>query len=171
MLQGKARVKEEVSYADPHVMVTVRHIPFNCDKSRTFKEGATMVEVYDWIVSLSPVPEYFEIVDYKGSLLPPDMEAQSGIYNMRKSSQPVNMTRSGILVFQGFSAAIEDDFEKLARLKNEKMNKLEDDEEFIVSRENIFQGMIDIYINRSITKSKNSHTVLRQNQFGRWSNS
>ena len=45
MLQGKARVKEEVSYADPHVMVTVRHITFNCDKSRTFKEGATMVEV------------------------------------------------------------------------------------------------------------------------------
>ena len=80
ILQGKARVKEEVSYADPHVMVTVRHITFNCDKSRTFKEGATMVEVYEWIGSLSPVPEYFEIVDYKGSLLPPDMEAQSGIY-------------------------------------------------------------------------------------------
>ena len=39
MQQRKARVKEEVSYADPHVMVTVRHITFNCDKSRAFIEG------------------------------------------------------------------------------------------------------------------------------------
>ena len=55
------------------------------------------------------------------------MEAQSGIYNMRESSKPVNMTLSEIVVFQGFSAASEDDFEKLSRFKNEEMNKLEDD--------------------------------------------
>ena len=110
--------------------------------------------MYDWIGSLSPVPEYFEIVDYKGSLVPLDMEAQSGIYNMRESSHSVNMTRSGIVAFQGFSAASEDDFEKLSLLKNKEINKLEDDEEFIVSRKNIFQDMINIYKNRSITKSK-----------------
>ena len=101
MLHRKARVKEEVSYADPRVMVTKRHITFNCDKSRAFEEGATMVKVYDWIGSLSPVPEYFEIVEYKRLLVPPDMEAQSGIYNMRESFQPVNMTRSEIVAFQG----------------------------------------------------------------------
>ena len=49
VLHRKARVKEEVSYADSHVVVTLRHITFNCDKSRAFKEGATMVEVYDCI--------------------------------------------------------------------------------------------------------------------------
>ena len=64
------------------------------------------------------------------------------------------MTLSGIVVFRGFSAASEDDFEKLSRFKNEEMNKLEDDQEFIVSRENIFQDMINIYRNRSITKSE-----------------
>ena len=79
MQQRKARVKEQVSYADPHVMVTVRYITFNCDKSRALKDGANMVEVHDWIRSLSPIPEYFEIVHYKGSLVPPDMEAPNGI--------------------------------------------------------------------------------------------
>ena len=64
------------------------------------------------------------------------------------------MTRSGIVAFQGFSTTSEHDFEKLSRLKNEEWNKLEDDEEFIVSRENIFQDMINIYRNRSITKLK-----------------
>ena len=49
MQQRRARVKEEVSYANRHVMVTVRQITFNCDKSRAFKEGVKMVEVYDWI--------------------------------------------------------------------------------------------------------------------------
>ena len=44
MQQRKARVKKEVSYANPHVMVTARHITFNCDKSRAFKEGANMAE-------------------------------------------------------------------------------------------------------------------------------
>ena len=121
--------------------------------------------MYDWIGSLSPVPEYFEIVDYKGSLVPPDMEAQSGIYNMRESSHSVNMTRSGIVAFQGFSAASEDDFEKLSRLKNKEINKLEDDEEFTVSRKNIFQDMINIYKNRYY-KIENSYAVLRQNRFG-----
>ena len=48
----------------------------------------------------------------------------------------------------------EDDFEKLSRLKNEEINKLEDDEKFILSRKNIFQDMINIYKNRPITKSK-----------------
>ena len=139
-------------------MVTVRHITFNCDKSRVFREGANMVERYNWIGSLSPVPEYFEMIDYKGSLVPRDMEAQSGIYNVRERSHPVNMTRSGIVSFQGFSAASADDFEKLSRLKNEELNKLGDDEEFTVSRENNFEDMINIYRNRSITKSK-SHIL------------
>ena len=74
--------------------VTVRQIPFNFDKSRAFKEGAIVVEEYDYIESLSPVPEYFEIAEYRGSLLPPDMETQSGIYNMRRSSHLLNMTQS-----------------------------------------------------------------------------
>ena len=137
--ERKARVKEEVSYVEPHVMVTVRHITFNCDKSGTFKEETNIVEVYDWIESLSPGPEYFEIIDYKRSLIPPDMEAQSGIYNMRESSHPVYMTRSGIVAFQGFSAASEDNFEKLSRSKNEELNKSEDDVEFTVPRESILQ--------------------------------
>ena len=92
--QRKTRIKEEVSYADPLVKVTVRQITFNLDKSRAFKEGAIVVEEYDQIESLSPVPEYFEIADYRGSLLPPDLETQSGIYNMRRSFHPLNMTQS-----------------------------------------------------------------------------
>ena len=43
---------------------------------------------------------------------------------------------------------------KLSGLKNKELNILEDDEEFIVSGENIFQNMKNIYKNRSITKSK-----------------
>ena len=76
---------------------------------------------YDWTGSLSPVFEYFEIVDCKGSLVPPDMETQSGIYNMRRSSHPLNMTQSQIVAFQEFSAASKDDFRKLSRLKNEEL--------------------------------------------------
>ena len=88
---------------------------------------------------------------------------------MRESSHPVNMTRSGIVAFRGFSAASEDDFKKLSHLKNKELNKLEDDEEFIVSREKIFKDMINIYKNRSVTKSK-IHIVLQRNHFGRWCN-
>ena len=53
MQQRKAQVTEEVYYFDPHVMVTVRNITFNYDTTRAFKEGTDMVEVYDWIGSLS----------------------------------------------------------------------------------------------------------------------
>ena len=49
------------------------------------------------------------------------------------------MTRSGIVAFRGFSAASEDDFKKLSHLKNKELNKLEDDEEFIVSREKVLK--------------------------------
>ena len=81
MEAGKARVEDEPSVEEAHVIISV----WNCTirlKLRLFREDATFLQVYDWIGSLSTGPQYFCVMDHKGAVISPDNELYSGAFNI-----------------------------------------------------------------------------------------
>lgn len=39
--------------------------------------------LYGWAGSFTPVPEHYEILDYRGSAMSPESNITAGVYNMR----------------------------------------------------------------------------------------
>ena len=43
-----------------------------------------MTDIYHWVGSHETVPEFFELMDYKGNTMYPDEDALDGVYNMKE---------------------------------------------------------------------------------------
>ena len=61
-----------------------------------------MTQVYDWIGSLSTVPEHFNLLDYQMKIVSPQLKVFVGIFNMVESDVPILMSPSGEVAFAGF---------------------------------------------------------------------
>jgi len=85
-----ARVEEE-----PKMEVSVRHIHYGV-VSRSFHPHKTMSHVYDWVGSLSILPEYFQLCGFDGKyLLPSDsvtVADKQMLYTTESESMPIMMT-------------------------------------------------------------------------------
>ena len=104
------RLTSEPDLSEPFETVMVRHVSLGT-QSRLFKSGATFSEVYDWIGCLSLVPEFYELKEYNGNVIPPDSVVQSGSYNMNEAMAPVPMSPENIVAFRGFGSMEIDDEE------------------------------------------------------------
>ena len=76
----RSRVPPEPTLEEDHAAISVCHADGN--KSRFFLASVKMVAVYDWVGSLSLHPEHFELIDYNGKVVVPEMGIISGIYNI-----------------------------------------------------------------------------------------
>ena len=65
-----ARVEVEPLQTEPKIEMSVRHIHCGVD-SRSFHPHKTMSHVYDWVGSLSILPEYFQLCGFDGKCLLP----------------------------------------------------------------------------------------------------
>lgn len=77
MLNRKQKLSLEPSLSEDHIIVAIRH-PVLGHKTRIFKTGTKMVEVYLWTGSLNPSPEFFELIDYNRNTIYSDENALSG---------------------------------------------------------------------------------------------
>ena len=58
--QRKSRIAREPDITEEHVLVSVRHVGFG-NHTRAFRPNEKVSAVYDWVGSLSPLPEYFHL--------------------------------------------------------------------------------------------------------------
>ena len=74
----KGRVQNEPESGVDWVICTVRHV-FDGNKTRYFLPPARMVQLYDWADSFTSVPEHYEILDYRGSVVSPESNITAGV--------------------------------------------------------------------------------------------
>ena len=103
-----SRVPPELSLEDDHIVVAVRH-PNLKTQTRFFKPDTLMAAVYDWVGSLSTQPENFQLYDAERVPVAPFHKVETGVYNMGKIDQPLLLTPSGTVAFQGYNV-VEDSF-------------------------------------------------------------
>lgn len=56
--------------------------------------------LYGWAGSFTPVPEHYEILDYRGSAMSPESNITAGVYNMRSTmsnTDTVAFLRFGVI--------------------------------------------------------------------------
>ena len=104
------RVQPELSLEDDHIVVAVRH-PNLKTQTRFFKPDSLMAAVYDWVGSLSTQPENFQLYNAERVPVAPFHKVEPGVFNMGKIDQPLLLTPSGTVAFQGYTVA-EDTFRK-----------------------------------------------------------
>ena len=190
MNSRKDRVQPEESVSNPHEVVTVRHVDLG-NKVRLFKTDSYFVEVFDWVGSFAPTPEYFKLLDYGGKEVSPGMKIVSGIYNMSPSQTPVVMSPE--VAFLGFSTAnqsISDDpsvilneesqnvstnqeddlrteYQTMQRMKKEERDRLNPEVQIVVvSRESIYNDMIKLYSKRQVLKNILAFTFMGEEAVG-----
>ena len=86
--------------------ISVRHI-FIGRITRYFHPKSKMMDVYNWVGSLNVEPEFFEILDYKGKVVYPADDVESGLYNMEIRQSAINMSHHGEIAFNEFGASNE----------------------------------------------------------------
>ena len=66
-----------------------------------------MIDVYNWVGSLNVEQEFFQILDYKGKVLYPTDDVESGLYNMKVRQAAINMSHHREIAFNEFGASNE----------------------------------------------------------------
>ena len=88
------RVQAEPKIEDDHVIVLVRHLSLG-SVSRMFLKNSTMNQVYDWVGSLSLLPEHFRLVyPLSGEVVLPERpvtEAANCVLCMNESEEPLSL--------------------------------------------------------------------------------
>ena len=97
-----ARVQPELLLEEDHVVIAVRHPGLKNTLTRFFKPESLMSAVYDWVGSLSTQPENFQLYNAERVPVAPFHKTEAGVYNMREIDQPLLMTHSGTVAFQGY---------------------------------------------------------------------
>ena len=94
-------------------------------------------QVYDWVGSLAPSPEHFEIRDFRGYTVSPHKDISSGSFNIAEiECQPV---------IESSGESVHDSYTDLSGLREEEKKKLSKEVTVDVSREDIYQDMIKLY--------------------------
>ena len=160
-----SRVQSEPSLTEDHVTVSIRHKILHVgNKTRLFRIGAYMSEVYDWIGSLNTVPEHFNLLDYRMKIVPPHLKVFSGIFNMVETDEPVLMSPAGEIAFAGFGTAALDtsinysysdtstsndysrqQYDMLNDLRLLQLAKMTKHSMYEVDRETIYDDMLKIF--------------------------
>ena len=76
------RLPPEPSISSERTPISVRHI-FIGRVTRYFHPKSKTMDDYNWVGSLNVEPEFFEILDYKGKVVYPADDIESGLYNMK----------------------------------------------------------------------------------------
>ena len=88
------RVQAEPNIEEEHVIVLVRHLTLGTI-SRMFLKNSTMNQVYDWVGSLSLLPEYFRLVyPVSGEIVLPEkpvVEAANYVLCMNECEEPLSL--------------------------------------------------------------------------------
>ena len=90
---------------DTAVVVQVRHISLSILR-RYFREWAHMACAYDWVGSLSLIPEQFQLLDYAGKLLLPSQpvtEVKNTTLYMREAMSTPSLEDDEV-TFLGFGS-------------------------------------------------------------------
>ena len=127
-----------------------------------------MVQLYDWAGSFTPVAEHCEILDDRGSVVSPESNIAAGVYHMRSTNEPLNMSNTGTVAFLGFglsrnipqqdfqdSITPQDDLTKtkIFQLRQEEIEKfIKETSVFIVSRDDVYSDLISYYNCFSFTR-------------------
>ena len=89
------------------VLIQVRHVTLGVIK-RNFSSNDKMLSVYDWVGSLSLLPPYFELLDYRGQVLRPKqsiVEGDKSTLNMSASESTPSLDDDDI-DFKGFGTTV-----------------------------------------------------------------
>lgn len=146
-LSRQSRVSAEPSLQEEHALISVRHTSLG-NKSRFFVPNQPMMHVYDWVGSLSTKPEHFEIVNYGGKVVLPHEQIEAGVFNMRVSDSPLQMSQDGEVAFLGFGVHKKDlteAFSNLQKMKLEYSKNYNGETEVIIDRQNIYSDFIELY--------------------------
>ena len=163
-----ARVLPEPLLTEAHVNISIRH-PIEGNKVRLFHEHSTFQQVYDWAGSLCQKPEYYELRDFQG-LVSPEKPVVSGVYNMHEVGNPVFMSPTGTVAFQGYSVKddtepvastsqatekidIHDHYDLIKSLRDDECSKFNKSLILEVDRENVFHELIEHYKKRNTCTS------------------
>jgi len=153
MQQRKDSVKPAPSLADDHELVRVRH-PILGNVTRLFYAEEKMQSVYNWVGSLNPSPEFFELINFEGNTVYPDQKISSGILNLKECEKQINLSVDGEVGFGGFAPigsessvkALDDDSEesyiKLSEILRKSRELLKETVFVTVHRDAIFEDMI-----------------------------
>ena len=96
------------------VLIQVRHVTLGVIK-RKFSSNDKMLSVYDWVGSLSLLPPYFELSDFRGQVLRPEqsvVEGDKSTLNMSASESTPSLDDDDI-DFKGFGTAQENNDDTL----------------------------------------------------------
>ena len=162
------RLLPEPTLDEAHVFIFVRH-PHLGTKSRLFHENAVFQLVYDWIGSLAPEPENFEIRDHAGLFISPNRQCFTGTFNMNIVNSPVQMSPSGTVSFTGYSTnqcSTQDKYTELQKRKEQEREKITKEVIFEVNRNNIYNDMIALYRKRNIMLNCVKLTFKDENAIG-----
>lgn len=99
------------------VLIQVRHVTLGVIK-RNFSSDDRMLSVYDWVGSLSLLPPYFELSDFKGQVLRPEqsvVEGDKSTLNMSPSESTPSLDDDDI-DFKGFGTTQENNDDTLPLL-------------------------------------------------------
>ena len=99
------------------VLIQVRHVTLGVIK-RNFSSNDKMWSVYDWVGSLSLLPPYFELSDFRGQVLRPEqsvMEGEKSTLNMSASECTPSLDDEEI-DFKGFGTTEENNDDTLPLL-------------------------------------------------------
>ena len=105
------RVQTEPDVTEEYVLISVRHIHLGV-KTRAFRLDDKMMAVYDWIGSLSTVPEYFHLyLQFPFKLLCPSEDlsvAQKQLLNMKEVTGPLPLdAKDSEISVKGFGTAVD----------------------------------------------------------------
>ena len=104
--QRANRLPPEPSISSERRPIFASHI-FIGRITRYFHSKSKMMDVYNWVGSLNVEPEFFEILDYKGKVVYPADDVESGLYNMEIRQSAINMSHHGEIAFNEFGASNE----------------------------------------------------------------
>ena len=104
------RVASEPGLAEDHTIIKLQH-PSGDVKTRIFRIGVQITEVYDWAGSISAEPEYFCLFDDSGPLVTTkQLHDQSYEIIMEPCTASEMMSVSGEVNFLGFGEKVDDDY-------------------------------------------------------------
>ena len=101
-----SRLPPEPSFSSERTPISVRHI-FIGRVTRYFYPKSKMMDVYNWVGSLNVEPRFFGILDYKGKVVYPADDIESGLYNMKVTQSAINLSHHGEIAFNEFGASNE----------------------------------------------------------------
>ena len=162
---------EVIDLSLDHATVLVRH-PTAGSKARLFQTPATFHQVYDWAGTFDFYPKHYKILTYDGKYVPPETELTSGSFNMLPVEQPIPISPSGTVSFQGFASStpsssisssrlseksdlyigeIDSDsfFDSLEKIREKEVEKFDNLQIFDVNRETVYSEILELYKKRT----------------------